>query len=100
MTQKKDQQWSAAIVIKPRGKLLLNSDSDFTAMQHESDDPIVPVDSLQVGLPGDYGFDPLGLSDPEGTGGFIEPRWLAYGEIINVLADPVNNNVLTSLKFH
>lgn len=48
MTQKKDQQWSAAIVIKPRGKLLLNSDSDFTAMQHESDDPIVPVDSLQV----------------------------------------------------
>ncbi|KAL0306690.1 UNVERIFIED_CONTAM: Chlorophyll a-b binding protein 8, chloroplastic [Sesamum radiatum] len=32
---------------------------------------------------GDYGFDPLGLSDPEGTGGFIEPRWLAYGEIIN-----------------
>ncbi|CAH8262292.1 unnamed protein product [Arabidopsis lyrata] len=53
-----------------------------------------------VCLPGDYGFDPLGLSDPEGTGGFIEPRWLAYGEIINVLADPVNNNVLTSLKFH
>ncbi|TXG62217.1 hypothetical protein EZV62_013580 [Acer yangbiense] len=34
-------------------------------------------------LPGDYGFDPLGLSDPEGTGGFIEPRWLAYGEIFN-----------------
>ncbi|KAG6590140.1 Chlorophyll a-b binding protein 8, chloroplastic, partial [Cucurbita argyrosperma subsp. argyrosperma] len=24
-----------------------------------------------------------GLSDPEGTGGFIEPRWLAYGEVIN-----------------
>ncbi|KAF3621391.1 Chlorophyll a-b binding protein 3, chloroplastic [Capsicum baccatum] len=34
-------------------------------------------------LPGDYGFDPLGLSDPEGTGGFIEPKWLAYGEIFN-----------------
>ena len=34
-------------------------------------------------LPGDYGFDPLGLSDPEGTGGFIEPKWLAYGEVIN-----------------
>ncbi|KVI08742.1 hypothetical protein Ccrd_012865 [Cynara cardunculus var. scolymus] len=34
-------------------------------------------------LPGDFGFDPLGLSDPEGTGGFIEPRWLAYGEVIN-----------------
>ncbi|GAU17622.1 hypothetical protein TSUD_254970, partial [Trifolium subterraneum] len=38
---------------------------------------------LDGSLPGDYGFDPLGLSDPEGTGGFIEPRWLAYGEIIN-----------------
>ncbi|KAG8070164.1 hypothetical protein GUJ93_ZPchr0006g41033 [Zizania palustris] len=34
-------------------------------------------------LPGDFGFDPLGLSDPEGTGGFIEPRWLAYGEVFN-----------------
>jgi light-harvesting complex I chlorophyll a/b binding protein 3 len=34
-------------------------------------------------LPGDFGFDPLGLSDPEGTGGFIEPKWLAYGEVIN-----------------
>ncbi|BAT80472.1 Chlorophyll a-b binding protein [Vigna angularis] len=38
---------------------------------------------LDGSLPGDYGFDPLGLSDPEGTGGFIEPKWLAYGEIIN-----------------
>ncbi|ERN19025.1 hypothetical protein AMTRI_Chr10g233450 [Amborella trichopoda] len=38
---------------------------------------------LDGSLPGDYGFDPLGLSDPEGTGGFIEPKWLAYGEVIN-----------------
>ncbi|CAA6672376.1 unnamed protein product [Spirodela intermedia] len=38
---------------------------------------------LDGSLPGDFGFDPLGLSDPEGTGGFIEPRWLAYGEVIN-----------------
>ncbi|CAN6450554.1 unnamed protein product [Victoria cruziana] len=38
---------------------------------------------LDGSLPGDFGFDPLGLSDPEGAGGFIEPRWLAYGEIIN-----------------
>ena len=28
-------------------------------------------------LPGDYGFDPLGLSDPEGKGvGFVDPNWL------------------------
>ncbi len=32
---------------------------------------------------GDYAFDPLGLSDPEGAGGFIDPKWLAYAEIIN-----------------
>ncbi|KAM7492453.1 hypothetical protein LguiA_035374 [Lonicera macranthoides] len=38
---------------------------------------------LDGSLPGDYGFDPLGLSDPEGAGGFIEPNWLTYGEIIN-----------------
>ncbi|CAL9201400.1 unnamed protein product [Musa hybrid cultivar] len=27
--------------------------------------------------PGDYGFDPLGPSDPDGTGRLIEPKWLA-----------------------
>jgi len=34
-------------------------------------------------LPGDFGFDPLGLSDPEAKGIFIQPKWLAYAEIIN-----------------
>mmetsp|Transcript_5753 Transcript_5753/g.6605 ORF Transcript_5753/g.6605 Transcript_5753/m.6605 type:complete len:303 (-) Transcript_5753:257-1165(-) len=34
-------------------------------------------------LPGDYGFDPLGLSDPEGAGAFIDPDWLAYAEVIH-----------------
>jgi len=34
-------------------------------------------------LPGDYGFDPLGLSDPEGAGGFYTPAWLAYAEVIH-----------------
>ncbi|KAF5197772.1 Chlorophyll a-b binding protein [Thalictrum thalictroides] len=38
---------------------------------------------LDGSLPGDYGFDPLGLSDPEGAGGFIDPNWLAYGEVFN-----------------
>lgn len=38
---------------------------------------------LDGSLPGDFGFDPLGLMDPEGPGGFIEPDWLVYGEIIN-----------------
>lgn len=34
-------------------------------------------------LAGDYGFDPLGLSDPEGAGGFISPQWIAYAEVIH-----------------
>jgi light-harvesting complex I chlorophyll a/b binding protein 3 len=34
-------------------------------------------------LPGDYGFDPLGLMDPEGTGVFIDRKWLPYAELIN-----------------
>ncbi|KAF5741346.1 hypothetical protein HS088_TW10G00343 [Tripterygium wilfordii] len=45
--------------------------------------PVKEGADRQPCLPGDFGFDPLGLSDPEGTGGFIEPRWLANGEIIN-----------------
>jgi light-harvesting complex I chlorophyll a/b binding protein 3 len=38
---------------------------------------------LDGSLAGDYGFDPLGLMDPEGAGGFIDPNWLVYAEIIN-----------------
>mmetsp|Transcript_32626 Transcript_32626/g.77389 ORF Transcript_32626/g.77389 Transcript_32626/m.77389 type:complete len:282 (-) Transcript_32626:54-899(-) len=34
-------------------------------------------------LPGDFGFDPLGLSDPEGAGAFVSPEWLAYSEVIH-----------------
>ena len=33
--------------------------------------------------PADFGFDPLGLSDPEGAGGFIDPEWLRYAELIH-----------------
>ncbi|KAK9842269.1 hypothetical protein WJX81_003760 [Elliptochloris bilobata] len=33
--------------------------------------------------PADYGFDPLGLMDPEGQGGFINQAWLQYSEVIH-----------------
>lgn len=39
---------------------------------------------LDGSLPGDYGYDPLGLMAPGGGDvGFINPEWLRYGEIIN-----------------
>lgn len=38
---------------------------------------------LDGSLAGDFGFDPLGLSDPEGAGAFISPKWLAHSEIIH-----------------
>merc|ERR1712060_6314 len=34
-------------------------------------------------LPGDYGFDPLGVYDPEGEGGVVTQDWLRYAEIIH-----------------
>eukprot|EP00879_Flechtneria_rotunda_P000466 GHRR01000567.1.p1 GENE.GHRR01000567.1~~GHRR01000567.1.p1 ORF type:complete len:268 (+),score=84.06 GHRR01000567.1:122-925(+) len=34
-------------------------------------------------LPGDFGFDPLGLLDPVNSGGFVTPEWLRYSEVIH-----------------
>merc|ERR1711985_174517 len=34
-------------------------------------------------LPGDYGFDPLGVYDPEGKGFAVSPSWLQYAEVIH-----------------
>jgi light-harvesting complex I chlorophyll a/b binding protein 3 len=34
-------------------------------------------------LPGDYGFDPLGVYDPDGMGFAVSPSWLRYAEIIH-----------------
>lgn len=48
VTRKKDQQWKAAIVIQPRGKVMLNQNLDFEAMQYENSFPIVDVETLQV----------------------------------------------------
>lgn len=38
---------------------------------------------LDGSLPGDYGFDPLGLMDPANSGGFVNPEWLSYSEVIH-----------------
>ncbi|KAG2306933.1 hypothetical protein Bca52824_026681 [Brassica carinata] len=48
VTQKKDQHWKAAIVIQPRGKILMNQNFDSTTMQHSDDNSVVSTDILQV----------------------------------------------------
>jgi hypothetical protein len=41
------------------------------------------LEYLDGSLPGDFGFDPLGLLDPVNSGGFITPQWLQYSEVIH-----------------
>ena len=48
VTRKRDQQWEAAIVIQPRGRILVNGNLDFTTMQSENDSLVMNVDSVQV----------------------------------------------------
>jgi light-harvesting complex I chlorophyll a/b binding protein 3 len=38
---------------------------------------------LDGSLPGDYGFDPLGVYDPDSKGFAVSPSWLRYAEIIH-----------------
>ncbi len=62
-----------AVVKKERSK-------DDLYMMGVSDQNMAYLDGT---LPGDFGFDPLGMSDPEGAGGFVNPQWLAYSEVIH-----------------
>jgi len=65
MTQpRKDQQWEATIMIQPRGKVLINKNLDFTAMQHDNDDSIIEVDSLQIETLSYLDAQPEDLDDP------------------------------------
>ena len=48
VTHKKDHHWKAAIVIQPRGKVLMNQNLDSTAMQQNNDNSVVSTDVLHV----------------------------------------------------
>lgn len=61
---KKDQQWEAAIMIHPRGKVLVNQSLEFTAMQHDKDDSIVQAESLDVETLSYQHGQPEDLDDP------------------------------------
>ena len=63
----------AVVKAQPRSK-------DYLYLMGVSDQNMAYLDGT---LPGDFGFDPLGMSDPEGAGGFVNPQWLAYSEVIH-----------------
>mmetsp|Transcript_17354 Transcript_17354/g.37450 ORF Transcript_17354/g.37450 Transcript_17354/m.37450 type:complete len:386 (+) Transcript_17354:1269-2426(+) len=58
-----------------------------TATRRPLDALVLPTRSsltyLDGSLPGDYGFDPLGLFSPENNAGFLTQNWLRYSEIIH-----------------
>lgn len=69
----------------PRRDLAVRASSDKPAKPNRETWFASPqsLTYLDGTLPGDFGFDPLGLMDPEGAGNFIDPKWLPYAELIN-----------------
>merc|ERR550537_1317224 len=74
----------------PRGSLIItNAEGDKirsdvsrerTGLWFPSEQSLSYLDGT---LPGDFGFDPLGLSDPDGKGFTMSPAWLQYAEVIH-----------------
>jgi len=77
----------AAIAVRPvvcraEEKSIAKSDRTVGGLyKNTTDDAALAY--LDGSLPGDYGFDPLGLLDPVNSGGFVNPQWLAYSEVIH-----------------
>jgi len=81
------------VVVRADGAPAPTAGSAVTKSTRSKDSLYIGADSaalkyLDGTLPGDYGFDPLGLLDPTvsngtGSGGFINPRWLQYSEVIH-----------------
>lgn len=80
----------AAAVPRPSlgSRLVVRAEDTKVAKVDRSKDTLLfaseqSLSYLDGSLPADYGFDPLGLLDPEGAGGFITPSWLEYSEVIH-----------------
>merc|ERR1719377_29921 len=61
-------------------KQLRNIGKEKTGQWFASEQSLSYLDGT---LPGDYGFDPLGVYDPQGKGFAVSPSWLQYAEIIH-----------------
>merc|ERR1712134_101534 len=62
------------------GKTLSKVGRDKTGLWFASEQSLSYLDGT---LPGDYGFDPLGLYDPESKGFAVSQLWLQYAEVIH-----------------
>lgn len=69
-----------SVVVRAEDKMTTTTRTAEPYTRFVSDSSITYLDGS---LPGDYGFDPLGMSDPEGAGGYITPEWLSYAEVIH-----------------
>jgi len=71
----------SAVVVRAEGETsVVKTDRSKSGLYFASEQSLSYLDGT---LPGDFGFDPLGISDPEGEGAFISPSWLAYAEVIH-----------------
>merc|ERR1711939_503209 len=69
----------------PIQKVITRSDNnqlgrEKTGLWFASEQSLSYLDGTQ---PGDFGFDPLGVYDPEGKGFAMSPSWLQYSELIH-----------------
>merc|ERR1712224_740709 len=74
------QRSSGFVVRSVEEKQLSKVGREKTGLWFASEQSLKYLDGT---LPGDYGFDPLGVYDPEGKGFAVSPSWLQYAEVIH-----------------
>lgn len=74
------QRASKLVVTAEGGSGLSKVGREKTGLWFASEQSLSYLDGT---LPGDFGFDPLGLYDPEGKGFALSNAWLQYAEVIH-----------------
>merc|ERR550537_1017687 len=77
---KSTQRGKSHVVQSEVDNKLLKSKSRETSLFIASEQSLSYLDGT---LPGDFGFDPLGVFDPEGKAFALSPSWLRYSEVIH-----------------
>jgi light-harvesting complex I chlorophyll a/b binding protein 3 len=69
-----------SLVCRAEEKSVAKVDRSKDVLHFTSESALTYLDGT---LPGDFGFDPLGLLDPKDAGGYITPDWLRYAEVFH-----------------